>query len=119
MERESLNIISRRTFVLFCAFGLLGFTAKDFVRAQNSPFKIRNFSRLARKRSVRTIGKKYLTIHPQEATSQVLEALIPHRPSDIGKQIARDFEIGDMVSIDGWLCSRTECRVCALAVITS
>jgi hypothetical protein len=79
--------------------------------------------------SARVIGRAYLRQAPEEADSARLVALIhPGDCSSLGDAelrravIARqraDFGSGRTVLLDGWLLSRTEARLCALAALTA
>ena len=80
------------------------------------------------------LGRLYLNRYPDENS---LDALALHLPlqirtgggvdhdtesgalhDQVRSQIRRDFESGNCVRIDGWVLSRTEARVCALATLT-
>jgi len=79
------------------------------------------------------LGRLYLNRYPDEDS---LDALASHLPlqtrnegsadhgtelgalhDQVRSQIRRDFESGNCVRIDGWVLSRTEARVCALATL--
>lgn len=71
---------------------------------------------------VDAVGSIYLHHHPEEAATGVLRAslgLAPDRDPERGmdrlrRRIQADFEIPDIVAIDGWRLSRTEARWAAL-----
>jgi hypothetical protein len=81
--------------------------------------------------SARVIGAKYLERSPAEEDLDVLidSVLSPaaERTSDTGDGVdywqiisanrANDFEHGRMTAIDGWLLSKTEARLCAIAAL--
>jgi hypothetical protein len=69
-------------------------------------------------RGVRAIGETYLAMHPPEASRERLRASVPADPAELRRRVRGDFERGEVVSVRGWLLSRTECRACALAVLT-
>ena len=69
-------------------------------------------------RAMKSVGRQYLSDQPEEASRAVLAALVPANKAEISVLVREDFELGRLVDIDGWLLSRTECRVCALAVIS-
>lgn len=93
-------------------------------------------SRLGRfysnRESARVIGRRYLDLAPGEAAPERLMALIC-RSGENGTRLARanteqlreilldqqrtDFARGRTVTIDGWVLSETELRLCALAAI--
>jgi hypothetical protein len=71
----------------------------------------------------RTIGQRYLEIYPQEADKRELSNFIlaMERPQDLNAfrrilQVRRseDFQVENIVIIDGWILSRTEARLYAL-----
>ncbi|MBA4169951.1 MAG: hypothetical protein H0X68_06045 [Chloroflexi bacterium] len=77
--------------------------------------------------SARRLGRLYLGQTPSEASVGVIGAILcgatrRHGDACLGRvrqQIARDFRAGDVVTIDGWLISRTEARLFALAALAS
>jgi hypothetical protein len=85
----------------------------------------------SRRQSARAVGRAYLRVAPGEADPQILMGAITgttpdlHRVLDHGddadlgaalrNRIRRDFADGRTVSVEGWLLSQTEARLCALA----
>lgn len=83
------------------------------------------------RQSARMIGMDYLDIVPHEADPRLLVALIGadlnlggKEPATIStmrrlisERIRRDFELGHIVRLHGWLLSVTEVRVCALCAL--
>jgi hypothetical protein len=77
--------------------------------------------------SARAVGKAYLAAvkpaeqMPAELWRAILAAHPLGRPPATRQQVAswvrRDFADAAMVSLDGWLLSRTEARLCALAAL--
>lgn len=78
----------------------------------------------------RPLGEAYLAGFPSEARRDVLETRIrqrlPHRATRRGptratlqRVIEADFAAGDTVRLHGWILSRTECRLSALAALHS
>lgn len=74
------------------------------------------------------LGIEYLTRNPAEADRTVLLARlaslvrlsslvggVERAPLGFNEQVRRDFMDGDIVRMGGWLLSRTELRLCALA----
>jgi len=121
MKSDSFHLLGRRKFLLSCALGLLGLSSTHLFLSwwQEPRGKILDYSRLASHIGVQSLGKKYLKTYPQESATHVFRSFIPRTQSGIRAQIIRDFEIGDLVSLDGWLLSRTECRLCALVVLST
>lgn len=88
---------------------------------------------LKRKRSARTVGKEYLRRAPEEADRLLLVNAICGSDCELQRalldgddgrlriavrnRLRRDFADGRTVLLDGWLLSRTEARLCALATI--
>jgi hypothetical protein len=71
------------------------------------------------------VGGRYLEVHPEEADVDVLldelaplAGRVPEHPGQalqvLGPQAASDHVSGEVVSLDGWVLSRTECRAAAL-----
>ena len=79
---------------------------------------------------VTTIGRAYLEGQPEEADRDTLTRLLatslnlfPYGMSDdelrqrSRAQIERDFADADTLTVQGWILSRTELRLCALAAL--
>jgi hypothetical protein len=71
------------------------------------------------------VGGRYLEAHPEEADRAALlaalpplEGRVPEHPGQglqvLADQAAADHESGDVVALDGWVLSVTECRAAAL-----
>lgn len=60
------------------------------------------------------IGRAYLALAPHEGSPDILRDLIP---ADLDVALAEEFRRGDVVLLAGWMISRTEARVGALAVL--
>ncbi len=71
------------------------------------------------------VGTRYLEVEPDEADrDELLAALpaldgeVPERPAEaldvLAEQAAADHEAGEVIELDGWVLSRTECRAAAL-----
>lgn len=93
-------------------------------------------SRLGRffsnRESARLIGQRYLELTPSEANPERLMALICHSDENYTRleladneqlramlqdQQRADFALGRTITIDGWVLSETEVRLCAVAAI--
>lgn len=79
-------------------------------------------------RSARVIGERYLAVAPEERDATLLMRRLQDvvdagdgsrdgRAEGVRTQIHRDFAADDVVQVDGWVLARTECRLCALAVL--
>jgi len=78
--------------------------------------------------SIAVVGERYLELVPEEADVKVLAELlvpldgeIPRDPTSdllvLADMVRADFDAGNVISIDGWLLSRTEGRAAALFAI--
>jgi hypothetical protein len=76
--------------------------------------------------SARVIGAAYLAATPSEADPvRLADAILagleggPRTPAAtrrrLARRIERDFGANETVTLDGWIVSRTEARLCALA----
>jgi hypothetical protein len=125
--------LSRRALLLAAA-GALSLPAQP-VSAADAPSAIERLSALVQPRaSAALIGRAYLARFPQEAEPSALTrhiiadlasseaALMRLGDRDLRARFAvrrrADFAEGRLAVIDGWLVSRTEARLCALAAVT-
>ena len=75
--------------------------------------------------SAASLGRAYLAVMPGEASAVRLVPLILGKAAaPIGQEGARvrsriqaDFDAAQVVTIDGWIVSRTEARLCALCAL--
>jgi hypothetical protein len=65
------------------------------------------------------LGRAYLRRYPQEASQGRLARLVPSDPVRRARQVRADFAAGRVVTLRGWVLSRTECRYCALHALWS
>jgi hypothetical protein len=74
----------------------------------------------------KAIGRKYLTLHPEEADIDRLWTALnglsaPLRSDELRTRLAKlgqqDFEDGEIAIVDGWILARTEARACALLTL--
>lgn len=63
------------------------------------------------------LGRAYLQRYPDEALQSRLSRLVPADPVLRSRQVRDDFVTGQVVTLGGWILSRTECRFCALHVL--
>jgi len=78
--------------------------------------------------SSKVIGALYLKQHPEDCDVNRLSSRLGASRSkldgqiellgDIPNQIKADYKQGNTTLIDGWVLSRTECRLCALKLLT-
>jgi hypothetical protein len=64
------------------------------------------------------LGRAYLRRYPEEASQSRLAGLVPADPVARTRQVRADFATGQVVILDGWVLSRTECRYCALHALS-
>ena len=82
--------------------------------------------------SAAAIGRAYLRLTPEEAATPLLAALVAANTASPARLLAardgelrrilaaaqrEDFRAGRTVSVRGWMLSRTEARLCALAAL--
>ena len=60
------------------------------------------------------LGRAYLRRYPDEGSQRRLVELVPADPVLRARQVRADFAAGRVVTLGGWVLSRTECRYCAL-----
>ncbi len=80
---------------------------------------------IVHRESAAVLGRAYLDATPGEADAKQLGSLIVGPPAvPPGREAARvaariraDFDAGRVVTIDGWIVSTTEARLCALCAI--
>ncbi len=75
----------------------------------------------------REIGRRFLAAEPAEAdgsvrwAAQILRNSAPGSASlraAVRTSRERDFRLGNIVVIDGWVLARSEARLCAIAAVT-
>lgn len=131
-----MNAISRRILlkriVLAAAIGVLPASLRRTPRAQTHVLAPRLLACLSRRTSARLLGERYLLEAPQETDAALIatriagsarraRALATMDTSSLRRLLAeqqrRDFAAGRTVNVNGWVLSRTEAQLCALAAI--
>jgi hypothetical protein len=127
----------RRGFVIGIASFAAALLANLPLRADPLPGGPEALRRLAgtfdHPHSAAAIGRTYLRQYPAEAAPQRLASEIArdldclgcrlpraeeaHLRSAVRERIRRDFAEGVVVNVDGWVLSRTEARLCAIAAL--
>jgi hypothetical protein len=81
---------------------------------------------LSRELTPQTIGRRYLSAHPEEAdVDHLRRALVGQSAAPHTAQLEarltqlrqQDFENGEIAIVDGWILARTEARACALLTL--
>lgn len=74
---------------------------------------------------VRELGRRYRSMMPEEKSREALLSALRSEPDStpteegqFKEQIRDDFASGRVVTLDGWVLSRTEARQCALFSLT-
>jgi hypothetical protein len=121
--------VSRRRFLFCFVVASVGFGGSS-----TTPNPVTSARELfSNDRSVREIRERYIRLYPAEADPEILLAGLERsspalaatlRSSDQRRlrsraqaQIRRDFAVNDVVTLDGWLLSRTEVRLATLAAM--
>ena len=71
------------------------------------------------------VGRRYLESNGSEANCELLADLVAanldrdagEAPEQMAMAASEDFRCGRVVTVDGWLLSRTEARICAIAYL--
>ena len=97
-----------------------------------SPLSNRLNDLFTAKESARVVGRRYLQLFPHEADPHLLTRLIcrserryarltrvdgPTLRDVLARQQRQDFRNRRIVTIDGWMLSETEARLCAIAAL--
>jgi len=120
--------IDRRTLLAGAALSVAVGSGVAAARGEESDPGSRLAALFGSPSSARAIGRRYLTIRPEEASAAILvEAIVRDHPCagtterqlrDLMRRAIRDdFACGDTVTLDGWVLSVTEARLCALAAL--
>jgi hypothetical protein len=69
--------------------------------------------------SMRTVGLRYLELHPHTSLADLLSTLDPGRGfSSLELEIREQYARGEIVSVDGWPLAPTELRLYAVVALT-
>jgi hypothetical protein len=71
--------------------------------------------------AIAALGRRYLDVHPEDADREALRRALGLDPADseanrlarIDAALCHDLETGDIVDLEGWQLTRTECRLYA------
>jgi len=133
-DRKTVALLTRRSFLAGLAVLVLTVVRPDRWRfgenADPGSVLLRHFFRRDLQAAAH-VGRRYLENTPSERSEQRLwERVLDTPPGDSAASIQQitdrarvrrelDFREGDLVAIDGWLLSRTEARLCALAALAT
>jgi hypothetical protein len=115
--------ISRRHFLYATTAVVLSAaitrTSSQDIAASSEPQAGYRLASLRGRKGAIVIGKRYLSLFPQQSEAATLQALLKadltvHR-GDLAALIRSDFRTGRTLHADGWALSLTEARLCALA----
>jgi len=83
--------------------------------------------------SAKILGREYLQITPEEANINLLVKLISTSQhlmtididststiklrKEITQQLQKDFELNEIINLQGWILAKTEVRLCALSAL--
>jgi hypothetical protein len=122
--------LTRRGFLTGLATGIVGAALglRLYWTHGRTPVEAARLARLLpHADSAARLGQRYLEDAPQEADAMRLVALIGIAPAagksdaalreHLETRIRQDFIDGATVTVDGWLLSRTEARLCALVAL--
>lgn len=112
--------MDRRAFLAAGATAL-GFAATSCGARESDPGALARPALLASlgNDTVRAIGERYRTLYPAERDASALRRAILADREPIAALVARDFDVGRVVVIDGWILSVTEARQCALFTLVA
>jgi hypothetical protein len=76
--------------------------------------------------AIAVLGRRYLDAYPEDADHEVLRRALGLDQAGsedavferIGSAIRRDLGTGEVVDVDGWQLTRTECRLYAVVALT-
>lgn len=113
-----------RRSVLAGALAFLGVTAApDRSRAMDTRAVVETAARFGA--DAAEVGRRYLESNGSEANCELLADLVAANldrhagevPEQMAMAASEDFRCGRVVTVDGWLLSRTEARICAIAYL--
>lgn len=123
---------SRRTVLISAAAAAVAAVSWKFYVSQEETFLAEDTCKIfdTYRPYAISIGQNYLRCTPQEAEPNTLASLmltngqkLPHDPDTlrhyIRERIRQDFTDGHLTDVEGWILSRTEARLCAMAVLTA
>ncbi len=125
-----MRLATRRTFLLTLPAGLVTGVAIFWSLRETQLFPVQTFLSVLKDYEIyaSSIGRTYLQCVPEEANFEFIrsQTLAIHpagmpNAEQVGRmlqdRIRSDFATGETVEVDGWILSRTEARLCALAAL--
>lgn len=121
------RLTRRELLALTLALGLLEGLPKTI--SASMPFNEPLLDLVPNRAAAAALGRIYLALHPDEADLGPLREHLHARSrapasdgvslrAQIEQQLRMDYLRGDLVEVDGWLLSRTEARLYALAALS-
>lgn len=125
--------MKRRKFAILSGVGLVAIAVPSWIYTQRIPEydpvlkEPIHLSSFLDDQAIYLIGDRYRELFPDENGEKRLVQTLFNQSSPatamnietIQRTIAKDFQTGNTVMIDGWILSRTEARQCALLSLTS
>ena len=115
-----LDTVQRRNFIFYTVMGAITVTTgcgrrtDPRVKALETPDFLAHLCDAA---TIRQLGATYRTQIPAEANQETLIQLL--QPGITAQTIKADYAKGDIITLKGWVLSRTEARQCALFSLDS
>jgi hypothetical protein len=115
-----LDIVQRRNFIFYTVMGAITMTTGCGHRTdpRTTALETPDFlSHICDAPTLRQLGAAYRTQTPAEASQETLIRLL--QPGVTAQKIEADYANGDIITLKGWVLSRTEARQCALFSLDS
>ncbi|HEX3935808.1 MAG TPA: hypothetical protein VHW43_14095 [Puia sp.] len=112
--------MQRRSFLFYTVMGAITMTTGCGRRTDPRAVALETpdfLSHVCDAATMRQLGAAYRTQTPAEASEETLIGLL--KPGITAQTIKTDYANGDIVTIKGWVLSRTEARQCALFSLDS
>jgi hypothetical protein len=115
-----LVFVQRRSFLFYTVMGAITMTTGCGRQTDPRAVALETpdfLSHVCDTATIRQLGTAYRTQTPAEASEETLLGLL--KPGVTAQTIKADYANGDIVTIKGWVLSRTEARQCALFSLDS
>ena|ERR1700748_1196619 len=115
-----LDIVQRRSFIIYTVVGAITMTTGCGRRTDPRAAALETpdfLSHICDAPTIRQLGAAYRAQTPAEASRETLIQLL--QPGVTAQNVQADYAKGDIVTLKGWVLSRTEARQCALFSLDS